>query len=149
MHDVGTFVWVVLVVIGVVSSIVSNGRKRAATSAPPGSAPPRPVPPYVVLPQAMPPQRMPPGSPPPLSAPPPAAGAPAAAAAAPAAPPARTVRVRPPAPAAPRAPATDHTLDVFRAPRRPGPRVFEGRGALVRAVIGAEILGKPVALRDE
>ncbi len=134
MHDVGTFVWVVLVVIGVVSSIVSNARKRVGPPAGPAAS--QGTPPYVVSPQAMPPQRMPPG------APPPAVGA------APPAAPRRVVPARPPSPPAP-PPAADHTLDVFRPAHRRGPRVFGGRGALVRAVIGAEVLGKPVALRDE
>ncbi len=139
MHDVGTFVWVVLVVIGVVSSIVSNARKRAGPPAASQGAPP-----YMVSPQAMPPQRMPPGAPPPtVRAPPPAVGATPPAA------PRRIVPVRPPSPPAQPPPAADHTLDVFRPARRHGPRVFGGRGALVRAVIGAEVLGKPVALRDE
>jgi len=37
---------------------------------------------------------------------------------------------------------------VFEAPPQ-RPRLFEGRGDLVRAVIAAEVLGKPRALSDE
>ena len=152
MHDVGTFVWVVLVVIGVVSSIVSNARKRGA-----------PVPGVQPRPPVQPPQRQAQqAASPSLAAPLPpgltladlaqaaraAASAPQPAAPQPAPVP-RPVRIRPPATSPQPLPGAEHTLDVFRPARRRGPHMFQGRGALVRAVVGAEILGKPLALRDD
>ena len=127
MHDVGTFVWVVLVVIGVISSIVSNARRRVSVS-PALAAQPQPVRAGVVSAQAT------AVRPVPVSAPVPA-------------PAVQATQVRRPPP--PRvAPQPELGLEAFQAARRRAPRFFAGRGTLVRAVIAAELLGKPLALRD-
>ncbi len=126
MRDVGVLVWVVLVIVGVVSSIISTVRKGVAV-APSGAAPraasPRAVSrwttagPRPVLSSAAPPQ------PPPRLAPPPPRRAP---------PPGQLL-------------AATHAAELPRG-RRP---LFVGKNELVRAVVAAEILGKPRALRDE
>ena len=128
MHDVGTFVWVVLVVIGVISSIVSNARRRVSVS------PARAAQPQAVRPGAVSAQ--------------PVAARPAPAAAAIPAPAVQVTRVpRPPPPRV--APQPELGLEAFSAARRRPPAFFAGRGTLVRAVIASELLGKPLALRDE
>jgi hypothetical protein len=129
---VETIIWIVLVAIGVISSIVSNARKavKAATAVQRNApqrrtVPQRVSPPRTVVMQAMPPA--PPQAPPP-AAPPPQAVAP---------PP--IVRRRAevtPAPA-PRA----HGTGAFRG-------MFE-RGNLVRAIVAAEVLGPPKALQEQ
>ena len=127
MHDVGTFVWVVLVVIGVVSSIVSNARRRGSVS-PIRDAQPQAIRIGRVSGQ-------------------PAVGRPVANAAPVSAPAAPVTKVRRPSP--PRvAPQSEQGLEAFHPVHRRAPRLFGGRGALARAVIAAEVLGKPLALRD-
>jgi len=122
VRDIGAILWVVIVIVGVVSSIVSNARKQMA----------RPTPQQ----RQQPVLRLQPQS------------APQAATARPAAQPRPTLARRPPAqPAALGA-------DIFPAHERPQPRprqlasLFGDRRSLVRAVIAAEVLGKPLAMRD-
>lgn len=122
MRDVGTLVWVVLVFIGVVSSMVSTIRKKGEAQAP-GQArfttpPARPTSPLAAPPQVAPPSSGPRPRPP--------------------APPAPTARIEPKAPS--EHPAT--------APARKY-GLFARKGELVRAVIAMEVLGKPRGLSDE
>jgi len=116
MRDVGTLVWVVLIVIGVVSSMISSVRRQVQAQRRPMPAAPRPTPAAV---RFAPDVRAEP-------------------------------RVHAPQEArpAPRAEAGPAAPMVFEAPPQ-RPRLFEGRGDLVRAVIAAEVLGKPRALSDE
>jgi hypothetical protein len=119
VRDVGIFVWVALLLVGVIGSMVSSVRRRLqAPGRPAGQRP-------AVRPPAF--QARPPASPG-MAAPAPAAsprsrGAPAA--------PAREPEAHEPPP---------------RAERR---KLFTGKGALARAVIAAEVLGKPRAFGDE
>jgi hypothetical protein len=126
MRDVGTLVWVALLVIGVISSMVSSARRQVAAA----KAPRRPGPPS---PAATPQQRL--------------MQALQARVQATAAPPrAPQPRPAPPRPvSAPRSePPTAPT--VYRPRRR---ALFETGPDLVRAVIAAEVLGKPRGLHDE
>ena len=119
MRDIGTVVWVVLVVIGVVSSMISSIRKQAQQR---GTATePQRRARYVVA-------RMP--------------NAPAQTAAAP---PQPAQAAPPPKPRAAPARPEVHA----EAPRSRAPWIFAGKGQLVRAVIAAELLGKPRGLSDE
>jgi soluble lytic murein transglycosylase-like protein len=126
VREIGAVVWVLLLVIGVVGSMVSSIRRQRGASA---AAPPRPNP--ARIPQSfasvqtvrVQPQAAPTRVPQAAPAPPPR---PAAAA--------RTVRP----------PAADLPA---RKPAAAGR--FGNRSDLVRAVIAAEVLGKPRALRDE
>lgn len=122
MRDLGTLVWVVLVFVGVVSSMVSTIRKQAQAQRPAaGSAPPRePRRVRFVVPA------------PPTAAPQSVAPSPVAPA-------------KPP-PARPEPRPLVHPAEEPRAKRAP---FFAGKGQLVRAVIAAEVLGKPRGLRDE
>jgi hypothetical protein len=170
VRDVGIFVWVVLLVVGVIGSMVSSVRKNLPQSD---------------KPQPMPPQWAPPG---PqrttrvvqviqTGTPPQATGAPQATGVAPqvtGVPPQAAQQIQrladmlraaqvvvpsapPPAPAPPPKPKPTPAAPqaVVEAPhasepvRSPGRKLFGGRGQLVRAVIAAEVLGKPRALRDE
>jgi hypothetical protein len=125
MRDVATLVWVVLLVIGVISSMVASARRRMNALPPRGA----PIPPPAV---------------PAAQAPPPQA-------------PLRQQLVQQmkqvagrqpvvPAGAATSAPAAVGA-SAGRAPARR--RLFPGRQGVAGAVIAAEVLGKPRALRDE
>ncbi len=113
MREIGTLVWVVLIIIGVVSSMISTIRKQAQAQGPPGRPQPQRTPPR---PQS----RVAPPSP------------------------AVTQPAPPPPRAQPRPPV--HAVEEPRAKRKP---LFAGKGSLVRAVIAAEVLGKPRGLGDE
>ncbi|MBV9233147.1 MAG: hypothetical protein JO030_03825 [Candidatus Eremiobacteraeota bacterium] len=102
MHDVATLVWVVLIVVGVVSSIASSARRHAAT-------------PVRRVQQAVPPTSR------------------------------RPQPVTPSAPARP----NDATAATARAPAPRSKRLFGTKRDAVRAIVVAEILGKPKALRGE
>jgi hypothetical protein len=126
MRDVATLVWVVLLVIGVISSMVASARRRMNALPPRGAPIPPPAAPAAQVPQPQAPlrqqlvQQM------------------------------KHVAGRLPAPAgaatgAPAAPAPPAVAG--RAPARR--RLFPGRQGLAGAVIAAEVLGKPRALRDE
>ncbi len=124
MRDVATLVWVVLLVIGVISSMVASARRRM-NALPPRAAPlTPPAPPGLPSAQA-----------PPLQA----------QLRQQLVQPIKQVPVRPAAPAAP--PASAPRPAAARAPA--GRRLFPGRQGLAGAVIAAEVLGKPRALRDE
>lgn len=158
MRDVGILVWVVFLVIGVIGSMVSSMRRQLAAGAqarpqqaPPGQIPPQWKPPQTASSAPTAQQRLldelqaqgrlgalPPaqqrfvqalwGSQPlRQSAPQPVP-----------APPAPTTKVEPP-------PLESHRTEP---PHRPMPRFWRGP-ALVRAVIAAEVLGKPRALGSE
>ena len=122
MRDLGTLVWVILIVIGVVSSMISSVRKQAQAQRRPGpAAPPR----YPGGVRVSPAPAVPPS---PAPAPAPAA-----------------TQLRPvqaagsPPPLWPRA----------EEPAARRKRLFGGKRELVKAVIAAEVLGKPRGLRDE
>lgn len=122
MREVGIAVWVILLVVGVVGSMVSSVRRQMQTQA---RAPrrlterPRPFGPPAAVPVAA----SPPVAPPP--------GPPVA----------RRKQAAPPA---------AKTQEVAHEPvRRPSARLFSTKGELVRAVIAAEVLGKPRGLSDE
>jgi predicted lipid-binding transport protein (Tim44 family) len=123
MREVGTLVWVVLIIVGVVGSMVSSVRRQLRAQQ--GQAPP-----------ARQYQRT----------------VPAAQQSRPA--PAPAPQERPMAPARPQparpaatAPADGHGGgSAASAARR---RLFPQENELVRAVIAAEVLGKPRALSDE
>jgi hypothetical protein len=123
MRDVGIFIWVALLVIGVVGSMISSLRRAAKTVSPGAPVPLR----EARLPDWA--QQFVAAAPPPPRPAPPARPAPRPA--------------PPPAPPRPVAPAEHET------PRRPGRRLFGGKRELVRAVIAAEVLGKPRAFNDE
>jgi hypothetical protein len=125
MRDVGAIVWVILVVVGVISSIVSNARKQAATRAPQTAARPAPHLPQVQQRLSRPTQPAVVVASSPVPAPRPQA---------------RSVQR-----SAPEAPAPlEH-----RAQERRSRRFFGDRSSIVRGVVAAEILGRPLALRDD
>jgi hypothetical protein len=137
MRDIGILIWVAFIIIGVIGSMVSSLRKAAAArpqAVPPQWRPQQPIPAprdarlpdwaqqvMAAMPQPQPqPQRRPQPSP---ASPPPAA--------------------RPAPRAAPAAPEHE-------APHQPHRRrFFGGKNDIVRAVIAAEVLGKPRGLNDE
>jgi hypothetical protein len=148
VRDVGILIWVGLLVIGVVGSMISSMRRQRQAQANGRVPPRRPVPPIGPS-QTTPLQAVTPGT---LrwvdrSAVTPSGGPRFAPQAAPAA--AREVRKPSPVmhvPVPPR-PAADHqrTHQGLIARRR----LFGSKREIVRAVIAAEVLGKPRALRDE
>jgi len=123
VRDVGLFVWVVLLFVGVIGSMVSRVRS-ARQQSPPAPAPRRVSRTIVRIPAPPPPVQSPP---PPRQAPPPPVAAPP------------TRRAQAPN-------VVDRVVQAPAARRRP---LFADRRDLVRAVIAAEVLGKPRALRDE
>jgi len=145
MHDFGVLIWIILVLIGVVSSIRKNAQ-RARSQAPPRQAapPPRPVP---VPPPVPAPQPVPMGlhrllvtaSGPVVPAQPiaPAAGMPG--------PPVIPVAAPRPSPVV--APAQPVHAPVGTGAIR---GMFGGGGAtLVRAIVAAEVLGPPRAFGEQ
>lgn len=136
MRDTFLLLWVGFLVVGVIGSIVSGIRKQAQRAQPVQQPPRRPA---TSLRVGSPPQwQPPPGQLPQWVQ-------------------QLTAQIAPrPAPAAPRpvvpkAPPPPPIIEPPHepAPRRHGPRLFRDRKAIVQAVIAAEILGKPLALRDE
>jgi|SRR5580700_4699095 hypothetical protein len=127
MREIGVVIWVVLLIVGVIGSMTSSLRKQRQERATPR---PRPRPP---LPAAL--QRL-------------------AMQAAPAEPAPATSSRATPSRAAPPSPSraagtTPHAPEPAAKPERIGRRLFGNRGDLVRAVIAAEVLGKPRGLSDE
>jgi hypothetical protein len=135
MRDVGILVWVVLLIVGVIGSMISSLRRQAQgqltqLQRPPLAQGPRPAPA---------PEQLPPWLEGMLAQIP----APATRVSARPAPP--QPKPVPPAPAP--APAVEHPHpQVEPAARR---RFFPARRDVVRAVIAAEVLGKPRGLSDE
>jgi hypothetical protein len=130
MRDVGILVWVVFLVIGVIGSMVSSVRRQAAAG-----TQPKPVP-----------QWKPPSGPPPAAtAPQRLIGVPQTRVQVPAARPLPS-----PAPRAQTAPQARPTAPPpSPTPPASGRRLFGSGSELVRAVIAAEVLGKPRGLHDE
>jgi hypothetical protein len=130
MHDIGTIVWLILVIIGVVSSIRQQMRRsqQPVQSAP--AAAPTALPPDFVLPPVI----APVPAPVPAPSPTPAAMPPIAA---------RRARPQQPAPAA--ATAISSVPVTGTSPIR---GMFQ-RGSLVRAIIAAEVLGAPKAQQEQ
>jgi hypothetical protein len=147
MREVGVIVWVILLIVGVTSSIVSSIRKTSATQQRPGlgpvTAPPRQssVKELVAALQAQAQAQAQ------AAQPQSRASQPQSRAAAP---------MRP-APQPAKAAATARRSDappelpwpVAPARRSSAHRIFAGRGDAVRGIIAAEILGSPRGLRDE
>jgi hypothetical protein len=121
MREVGVLVWVAFIVIGVIANIASTARKQAAQKAPQPQALRRPA--------AVPVARAP------VTAPPRVAAV------------AQPAPVRRPQPAA--APVVQRPAPLHEAMQLRRRPLFADRPSLVRAVIAAEVLGKPRALRDE
>ncbi|HKE36011.1 MAG TPA: hypothetical protein VKB39_01175 [Candidatus Baltobacteraceae bacterium] len=139
MRDIGGLVWIVFVLIAVVSSIARSARKARTTQAPPRSGQtiaqpvrtvPKPPPQMgqqlasLMAQFAQEAQRQ--AAPPPPAPPPPPKPVPAAPV--------------PPAPA---------PQGVVPPPQPRMRRFLADRSDLVRGIIAAEVLGKPLALRDE
>ncbi len=129
MREVGTLVWVILIVIGVVGSMISSVRRQAQAQrrAPPAGPPRYPAGVRFAAAAAGQPRRV---------GPPPAEVAPTAGPSLPTRP-TSSARLQPPPAHSP------------KEPKLPRPRLFAGKGGLVRAVIAAEVLGKPRGLSDE
>jgi hypothetical protein len=125
VRDIGAIVWVLLVIVGVVSSIVSNARKQMANSGVPPRDRPVSGPPLQATRRPATPVRQAPAAP-----------------------------LRPQPAVARQTTVTPERPDVLHGLERahPGPRLiarlFHDRRSLVRAVVAAEVLGKPLALRD-
>jgi hypothetical protein len=146
MREVGVIVWVILLIVGVTSSIVSSIRKASAAQQRPGpgpvTAPPRQssVKELVAALQAQAQAQA-------------QAAQPRSRASQPQS---RAAPMRP-APQPAKAPATARRSDaqpelpwpVAPARRSSAHRIFAGRGDAVRGIIAAEILGSPRGLRDE
>ncbi len=140
MHEVGLIVWVVLLVVGVTSSIASSIRKASAAQQRPGPGPGPVTPPprqstvkeLVAALQAQAQAQA-------QAAQPQARQAPAPR---PAPPPAKAAAAR-------AAPPDQLPWPVAPVPRSSAHRLFAGRGDAVRGIIAAEILGSPRGLRDE
>lgn len=128
MRDIGGLVWIVFVLFAVVSSIVKSARRSRGVPAPARST--QLIAQFHQQAQVVtPPQPV--AQPQPVAPPQPAAQ--------PIPPPPQIVRT--PQPPAPR------VVAPAQPQQRPG--FFAGRGALVRGIVAAEVLGKPLALRDE
>jgi hypothetical protein len=151
VHEIGVVVWAVVVIAGVVSSIVQSARKRAALNGIPGTAAPAsaqrlaemrrlaqtiavrvdpagkvvsPVRPAATAPR-------PPGTPRTVApnVPPPPAPAPAST--------------------SPSQQAPGWPTGTQRPAHRAVERLYRNRHALADAIVAAEVLGKPLALRNE
>lgn len=137
MRDIGIIVWVVLLLVGVIGSMISSARRQMQQASPPARrlSPPQQAGPHAStvppLRQAVAPQR--PAQP---------ADQKQAAAERP------VVRRAPVAP--PHDPLPDHPLITTHVARgsKATRRLFSSREGLMAAVIAAEVLGKPVALRE-
>jgi len=140
MHEVGLIVWVVLLVVGVTSSIVSSIRKASTAQQRPasGTGPVTPPPRQSTVKE--------------LVAALQAQAQAQAQAAQPQARPASPPRPIPPPtkPPVARAASPDQLpWPVAPARRSSAHRLFAGRGDAVRGIIAAEVLGSPRGLRDE
>jgi hypothetical protein len=132
MREVGVIVWVVLLLVGVTSSIVSSIRKASAAQPRPGLVPAAPPPRQATVKELV------------------AALQAQAQAQAQVAPPKPRAAPTPPKPrAAPAPQPAELPWPVAPVPRSSAHRLFAGRGDAVRGIIAAEILGSPRGLRDE
>ncbi len=122
MRDVGILVWVGLLIVGVVGSMISSLRKGTRAQLQQQPLPPGQPGPSAVLRRVLPQL---PQSAAPAPKPRPAVGA----------------------PSVPPRPVVEHPLPHPGLTARQ--RLFGERRSLVRAVIAAEVLGKPRALSDE
>jgi hypothetical protein len=145
MRDVGILIWVVLLIVGVCGSMISSIRRQMQSAQTPGPSPQRAQ-------AAAPPQ--PPGGAP-VPQPPQWVQRVLAQTQQPSVPP-RTAP-RPQTPSKPRAQAAPvrqtQPIDSHAPHAIPsdtiGSRLFANKRSLVRAVIAAEVLGKPRAFNDE
>jgi hypothetical protein len=137
MHDIGAIVWIILVLIGVFSSLRRSARRVALRGQAPAAPPPQPPPASVVRSfAASAGMALPPVIPPPVPVPPvavrPAAPRPVAA---------------PPAAAAPTPPVhPEMGRPIGTSPIR---GMFEGPATLVRAIVAAEVLGPPKSMQEQ
>jgi hypothetical protein len=143
MRDVGALLWVVLVIVGVVSSIVKTARKAQPPQSGPGPVPgPRfqTLPPPAQRPPQPAAQRMP--QPRQVQQPSRPRILPSVDV---------TIGQAPPLLMPTEIPVAvpEHAEPRPSAGSRPLRWLFEDRRAMARAVIAAEVLGKPLALRDE
>jgi hypothetical protein len=129
MHDIGAIVWVILVLIGVISSLRKSAQRSRARGA--ASRVQQPT----VRAQAFVPVPAPAAPPPPVPPPVPAPVVAAQVVAAPSS----------PTPPAPVSPAQDSVARIGTERVR---GMFEG-AALVRAIVAAEVLGPPKSLQEQ
>jgi hypothetical protein len=144
MREIGVLIWVIFLIFGVIGSMVSSIRKQSAAGKE-ASVPPQWVPQT--------PQQPRPPAPTPLvlrfQSPAPASAAPQRLPAPPQRPPAPRV---PPTPRPQPQPPPSRPESVHPAAPTPAPRtlrLFGNPHELVRAIVAAEVLGKPRAFRDE
>ena len=162
MRDIGGLIWLIFIVVGVISSIVQSARKQQAArqARQPTVSAPRPVPQGAATqPLAAAPKQVrvvtQSGNVSPQVARLLEQFAAAAQATAPQPPPQPAPQPKPkpvPPPAAPPVESAQTAAQAFVTARPSRPhvaRLFGDKRALVRAVIAAEVLGKPRALRDE
>jgi hypothetical protein len=130
MHDFGVLIWILLLIIGMVSSIRRSAQRQrpgppqALRPMPPPQMPPQAarMPQPVRIPQAAAPPLLQPAQPAPAPVPPPIVAAP---------------------PLAPHQPA--HVARIGSGAIR---GMFGGSATLVRAIVASEVLGPPLALRE-
>jgi hypothetical protein len=144
MHDFGVLIWILLLIIGMVSSIRRSAQRQrpgppqALRPMAPPQMPPQAVRPLPPLPTPSQPVRMPQPVRIPRAAAPPPLAQPAQPAPAP---------VPPPIVAAP--PLAPHQpAHVARSGSGAIRGMFEGSATLVRAIVASEVLGPPLALRE-
>jgi hypothetical protein len=130
MHDIGPIIWIVIVLIGVVSSIRKNMQRARAQQAPAS--------------QQMATQQRAPSAPPPVAAP-------RFMASAFSMPPVDAPRPPRPVPAPPVAPApvSYSFAPAVRVGTNPIRGMFGGGATLVRAIVAAEVLGPPKAFQEQ
>jgi len=139
LHDLGGIIWVIVVLLGVISSIRKNAQ-RARSNAPARAPVPRPQPRQATVHAqafAMPPVVAPPPvTTPPVAAPPIAVAAP-------------PIPVRVP-PAVPLAASLPLVVPVRqRIGTSPIRGMFGGSATLVRAIVAAEVLGPPKSMQEQ
>jgi predicted lipid-binding transport protein (Tim44 family) len=130
MHDLGAIIWLILVLIGVISSVRKNARRAAQQRS--AGPPPRSAMAQAVLAQAF--------AAPPAIVPPPVPAPAVTPAPAPAAAPVATAR----------APVSDaHATPLGPVGTSPIRGMFEGPATLVRAIVAAEVLGPPKSMQEQ
>jgi hypothetical protein len=141
VRDIGVFIWIVLLLVGVIGSMVSSVRRQLKAAQPHPSQ--RPAPPQTVQKNQQEPAAWLARITEQLQA---AAVPPQAPAA-----PRRAVgpRPAPPKPAPPPLPAHHEWPSSPSPGKRLARELFGSKNGVVRSMIAAEVLGKPKALRDE